>query len=258
MKKEIIKILKDLTLKKESYIIFFSTLIILVLMYRSSPYWSSMIRNYIYSTFLFLFLPLLIAAFPEKKRIYNKKILLFWSFLIFTIVISLVFIEIFPKLFTNLFPIYKEGGDPLVGWIFFLIISIPVFIIILIYLKSAKFKLSEFGICIGKWKLWIPVTIIFLIIITPILFFLSKNPEFKSTYPLFKRMIFSNTDFWKIDITWFYYIYIWEFFFRGFILFALVKKVGVVRAIFIQAIIFSFAHLGKPELEVYSSLIGGI
>lgn len=50
----------------------------------------------------------------------------------------------------------------------------------------------------------------------------------------------------------------WEYFFRGYMLFVLEKKTGFLIANLIQAMAFAFMHLGKPELEVYSSLVGGL
>jgi membrane protease YdiL (CAAX protease family) len=41
-------------------------------------------------------------------------------------------------------------------------------------------------------------------------------------------------------------------------LFVLEKRTGFLIANLIQAMAFAFMHLGKPEIEVYSSLIGGL
>jgi membrane protease YdiL (CAAX protease family) len=48
-----------------------------------------------------------------------------------------------------------------------------------------------------------------------------------------------------------------EFFFRGFLLFALLRVVGPI-AVVIATLPFAFAHLGKPELETLSTLVGGL
>ena len=50
----------------------------------------------------------------------------------------------------------------------------------------------------------------------------------------------------------------WEFFFRGYMLFSLEKRTGFLIANAIQTVAFTFMHLGKPELEVYSALAGGL
>lgn len=48
----------------------------------------------------------------------------------------------------------------------------------------------------------------------------------------------------------------WEFFFRGFLLFALYRACGPL-ALVLQAVPFTLAHIGKPELETLSCIFGG-
>ena len=48
----------------------------------------------------------------------------------------------------------------------------------------------------------------------------------------------------------------WEFMFRGFLLFGYAKKFGE-EAIWIQAVPFAMAHIGKPEIETLSTVFGG-
>ncbi|HLB63861.1 MAG TPA: CPBP family intramembrane glutamic endopeptidase, partial [Anaerolineales bacterium] len=48
----------------------------------------------------------------------------------------------------------------------------------------------------------------------------------------------------------------WEFFFRGFLLFGLMRLMGPT-AVVAQAVPFALAHLGKPEAETLSTIFGG-
>jgi membrane protease YdiL (CAAX protease family) len=48
-----------------------------------------------------------------------------------------------------------------------------------------------------------------------------------------------------------------EFVFRGFLLFALVRAFGGI-GVLISTLPFVFAHLGKPEIETFSTLFGGM
>jgi membrane protease YdiL (CAAX protease family) len=50
----------------------------------------------------------------------------------------------------------------------------------------------------------------------------------------------------------------WEFFFRGFMLFGLAKKMDNRLAILIQTIPFALMHYRKPPLEAYGSIFAGI
>jgi len=51
-------------------------------------------------------------------------------------------------------------------------------------------------------------------------------------------------------------LFAWEFFFRGFMLFGLEEGLGWYAAI-VQAVPFTLAHIGKPELETYACIVGG-
>ena len=48
----------------------------------------------------------------------------------------------------------------------------------------------------------------------------------------------------------------WEYLFRGWILFGYARKYGP-DALWIQAVPFAVAHLGKPEVETLSTIFGG-
>lgn len=62
-----------------------------------------------------------------------------------------------------------------------------------------------------------------------------------------------------------YYMFCWEFFFRGFLLFGLQKsRIGSWGAVLVQAVLFALLHwsyvpgASKPPVEVLSALPGGI
>ena len=48
----------------------------------------------------------------------------------------------------------------------------------------------------------------------------------------------------------------WEFFFRGFLLSAYARRFGA-NALWLQAVPFALAHIGKPEIETLSTIFGG-
>jgi membrane protease YdiL (CAAX protease family) len=48
----------------------------------------------------------------------------------------------------------------------------------------------------------------------------------------------------------------WEFLFRGFLLFSLLTLLGAT-AVIVQAVAFALAHLGKPEIETITTIVGG-
>ncbi len=50
----------------------------------------------------------------------------------------------------------------------------------------------------------------------------------------------------------------WEFVFRGFLLFAYARAFGPGPALLLQMVPFALLHIGKPALETYSTLLGGL
>lgn len=58
------------------------------------------------------------------------------------------------------------------------------------------------------------------------------------------------------EISYGMYLFCWEFFFRGYLLFGLQKSLGSVAAVILQAIAFGLLHWGKPEM--IPSFAGGI
>jgi membrane protease YdiL (CAAX protease family) len=44
--------------------------------------------------------------------------------------------------------------------------------------------------------------------------------------------------------------------FRGFLLFVLLRRIGPLALVVVQ-VPFIFSHIGKPELELWSTFIGG-
>ena len=65
-------------------------------------------------------------------------------------------------------------------------------------------------------------------------------------------------DFLKLLATLVVYMFCWEFFFRGFLLFGMAQGFGPVLAIIVQAVIFGLAHLGKPAAETAGAFAGGL
>lgn len=48
-----------------------------------------------------------------------------------------------------------------------------------------------------------------------------------------------------------------EFLFRGFLTFTLLRAIGPA-GVLVAPMPFVYAHLGKPDLELYSTLVGGL
>jgi membrane protease YdiL (CAAX protease family) len=89
------------------------------------------------------------------------------------------------------------------------------------------------------------------IVMTPIVLALATQPAFAGYYAP------QATTTADVVLTTALEVIPAEFFFRGFLLFALLRVVGPI-AVVIATLPFAFAHLGKPEIETLSTLAGGL
>jgi len=129
----------------------------------------------------------------------------------------------------------------------------PLLIIKLIF----KERIKDYGISFGDYKTGIKITLIFLVIMLPLIWIVSSLPEFNKTYP----HLSSAKDSWKIFLAFeagmFIYMFSWEFIWRGFMLFGLKEKFGYY-AVLIQMLPFLILHNGKPAPETFGAIIAGV
>ena len=111
-------------------------------------------------------------------------------------------------------------------------------------------KPRDYGIRIGHRKSSLVITLVCLVAMTPILYGVSRMPEFRSYYHM------PTVDWSKLLPDQGLYYLAWEFLLRGYMLFGLEKSIGK-NAIFVQAIPFVLLHLGKPSLETLACIPGG-
>ncbi|NIA23207.1 MAG: CPBP family intramembrane metalloprotease [Proteobacteria bacterium] len=150
--------------------------------------------------------------------------------------------------------IFKDRGNlPYVLYVFVVVSLLYTFFLLKLY---KQYKLFYLGI--GRWKIWLPVlAVVFVVIIIGTAYFSSKRAYIR-VYPLYKYYIRSNGEIFFYELSFLIFMFSWEFLFRGFLIPILRKKTGLFLAIAISTIIFSLAHYGKPETEIYSSIFGGV
>lgn len=110
-----------------------------------------------------------------------------------------------------------------------------------------------YGFRLGNWKRGLLLTLGGWALMAPILWAAASGADFRAYYMAYwsahgalGTLAFAFQD-----------LFGWEFFFRGMLLFALADLVGGDWAILFQAIIFTLAHLSKPQLETFSCIVGG-
>ena len=128
----------------------------------------------------------------------------------------------------------------------FLFLLVPLLLIILFFRENP----AQYGFRIGNWKAGLLFTLIGWVATFIIAIVAAQTNDFRAYYgsqtkPLFQLIIDNGLD-----------LFGWEFLFRGFLLFALIPICGPY-AILLQAVPFTIAHIGKPELETLSCIFGG-
>jgi membrane protease YdiL (CAAX protease family) len=128
---------------------------------------------------------------------------------------------------------------------FFIFLLIPILVILI----SGKKPLKDYGFQLGDWKAGLAITAVSILIMAPILWFITKSdPEMIDYYS--SRYSSSMIGLVFLDLIG------WEFLFRGWILFGYAEEFGD-NALWIQAVPFAIAHIGKPEIETLSTIFGG-
>ena len=106
----------------------------------------------------------------------------------------------------------------------------------------------DYGMTLGDWRMGILLTMAGILLMVPVLYILGReNPAMQAYYgrnPL------------GLPWTTFLDLIGWEFMFRGWILFAYLRRFGH-DAIWLQAVPFAMAHFGKPGLETFTTIFGG-
>lgn len=185
----------------------------------------------------------------KVKRLLGKNLQLDWKIAILVIVSTLMLIIDFyhPQLgpWTKWFPGWTATGlstKILDRTILYFII--PMFIILFVFRQ----KPGEFGFTFGDWKAGIILTLIGILLIAPILWLVGRGNTAMQDY--YKAMVPGLPLNTLLDL------FSWEFFLRGWLLFGFARKFGP-EAIWLQAVPFALAHIGKPEIETLSTIFGG-
>ncbi len=121
-----------------------------------------------------------------------------------------------------------------------------------------KENFSSYGLQFGDWKLGLKLFFIaapFLILST---YPSSKMPDFLAEYPFYKNAGISGTTFFLHSLMYAFYYIGWEIFFRGFMQFGIRSTFGDWHTVLIQTMASCLVHIGKPDGEIFSSILGGI
>jgi membrane protease YdiL (CAAX protease family) len=86
----------------------------------------------------------------------------------------------------------------------------------------------------------------------------SRSPAMRAVYPLSPNAADSPAMFTLHACSYLMFYLGWEFHFRGFLQFGLRESLGRTNALLVQVMASSLLHLGRPGLEVFAAVAGGL
>lgn len=124
---------------------------------------------------------------------------------------------------------------------------VPLAVVLLVF----RDRPSRYGIRVRDWRAGAILVLVGCALMTPIVLWFATLPDVRAFYgpsaaPL-PVLVATNV----LDLT------AAEFLFRGFLMFTLLRVLGPI-GVLVATMPFVFAHLGKPELELLSTLGGGL
>jgi membrane protease YdiL (CAAX protease family) len=110
---------------------------------------------------------------------------------------------------------------------------------------------ARYGIRLGDWRAGVVIAGGGIAAMTGVILLLVRLPDFTAYYAP------QGAPWPQVVLTTALEVIPAEFFFRGFLLFALLRVAGPI-AVVVATMPFAFVHLGKPEYETLSTLGGGL
>ena len=138
------------------------------------------------------------------------------------------------------------GIEPVILARFVLFLVAPIAIVVLGFRDSP----ARYALRLGDWRWGLALLGAGLVVMTPIILGLAQLPEFRGYYgaagaSLPARLLNSLAELIPA-----------EFLLRGFLMFALWRRIGPLALVVVQ-VPFVLTHIGKPDVELWSTFIGG-
>jgi membrane protease YdiL (CAAX protease family) len=167
------------------------------------------------------------------KGLLGERLLLDWKIAVATIVSTLLLTMDAYHRFTP-----SKSLDRLI-----LYLAVPMLVVVFVFREAP----GRYGFGLGDWRVGVGLTCVGMIVVAPALWLTAHSTTMHDYYAQQAGGLPWNT---MLDL------FGWEFLFRGFLLFTYTRKLGV-DGLWLQAVPFALAHIGKPEIEVLSTIFGG-
>jgi membrane protease YdiL (CAAX protease family) len=125
-----------------------------------------------------------------------------------------------------------------------LYLLITLVVVLLVFRESP----AQYGFRLGDWRAGVVLTLGGMAVLFQILWAVCRMDGSLRTFYAGQTL----------DLPWstLLNLFGWEFLFRGWLLFGYARKFGP-EALWLQAVPFALAHIGKPELEAFSTILSG-
>lgn len=129
------------------------------------------------------------------------------------------------------------------------------------YLRNQALNAWNYGWNFRGWKTDIKLALLMTTAMLPIMWFASRESSTRSFYANYFPAL-EQISFPLLLLSLVVWMFCWEWFFRGFLLFGIAQafpeRIAPFVAVPLQAALFGWAHIGKPPLEMWASFAGGI
>ena len=129
----------------------------------------------------------------------------------------------------------------------FLFGLLPLAVVVLAF----RDRPPRYGLTLGDWRWGLALALTGCALMTPLILALARIDSIRDYYAV------SSASPGDLLLTNVLDLVPTEFMIRGFLMFALVRTIGPI-GLLVATLPFVFSHLGKPEIELFSTLFGGL
>ncbi len=143
------------------------------------------------------------------------------------------------------------------GVCFVLLGVVPALIVKLLFRQ----RLSDYGVQLGDRARAVKSLLVLAPLFVLVAYLSSFDPAIggeNGEYPINRSAGASPEMFGLHALTYLLFYLGWEFHFRGFLQFGLRDKLGAANALLVQVMASTLLHIGKPCIETYGAILGGI
>jgi uncharacterized protein len=131
-------------------------------------------------------------------------------------------------------------------------------LLIVVIVLLHRRPLRDFGFGTGDWRFGLRISLLFYLVMLPVLWYVSAMPAFQQVYPHAQIVRGDWSLFLIYEGAFILYFIGWEFVWRGYMLFGLLPHTGAGVAVLVQMIPFVILHYGKPMPETFGAIAAGI